>query len=501
MATTKFDYPTQLLRNPVIDIRSFGCKCDGVTDDVTNFQAAINSAGITSPTGSATVQVPRGRTAVSTALRMPRAGIIIQGWGMMGNGGESGFGGSDPVCSTIVPTSGHDNTPMLSMDPAFYGGSSPQFLRGSCLRDISFDVSGSTRFTAGTPPVVLNLIEVSNCPEFVNIFVYGSIGTMLYIGPNSGFSGNPLSENLVFRNCYFFGGFTGNSAQAVANGVIVQASDNIRFEGGFISYTGPTMTVNNNATDIAGIQFLPGIASSGGGINNISNGCSMNGTAFTNYAVAVRLSNVDIAGSCRCPRYARFTGLLVENYNKVFAFNQEATSFTPGFDRSYVYIFGTVFGGTTFGAGQHILLGSKLLGGYVHFNYQNFAGDFSLDSTCTGVEYHISANPNTGVFYDATDAGFNDGNYQKSGLAGRLLTGQTRFMGTTAPSTANAGSGDCSAQFYGDTVKLFSNLRTIANSSATGFPGEVCQMISGGTNYLVIYFTGIGWCRVAMSTF
>lgn len=508
-APTGPDYPTQLQRNVVIDIRQFGCKCDGSTDDTTNFQAAINSAGVTSPTGSATIQVPRGRTLVTTALRMPRAGIIIQGFGMMGTGGEAGFGGLDPIPSTIVANNSHDNTPMLSMDPAFYSGS-PQFLRGSCLRDISFDVSLSTRYTTGTPPVVLNLIEVSNAPEFVNVMTYGSIGTQMYIGPNSSFSGNPISENLVFRNCYFFGGYGGNSTVAIANMVIVQASDNIRFEGGFISYNGP-LTINDNVNDIAGIQILPGVTSTGGGYNNINNGIVMNGTAFSSLPVAVRLTNVDhvTPGSppvneCYCPRYARFTNLLVENYNKVFAINQETTAVTPGQRRSTVSIRGLVFGGNALGPNQKLIVGSKMQGGYIELNYLNFAGDLNLDSTTTGVEYHIGANPNgAGAFFDAADTGSNAGHYVKNGYVGRIFTGQTRFMGTTvAPSVANQGTGNAAISCWGDTVKLWNTFRTLSSSSDVGQIGELVWYpdFTLGQYVLALCINTNSWRRTQMLT-
>lgn len=503
MPQTQVDYPTQLGRNAVIDIRQFGCKCDGSTDDTTNFQAAINSAGVTSPTGSATIQVPRGRTMVSTALRMPRAGIIIQGFGMMGTGGETGSGGTggiDPTPSTIAATNGHDNTPVLSMDPAFYSGS-PQFLRGSCLRDISFDVSASSRFTTGTPPVVLNLIEVSNAPEFVNVMVYGSISTSMYIGPNSGFSGNPISENLVFRNCYFFGGYAGNSTAAIAHMVIVQASDNIRFEGGFISYNGP-LTINDNVNDIAGIQILPGVTSTGGGYNNINNGIVMNGTAFSSLPVAIRLTNADHSSECFCPRYARFTNILCENYNKVFAINQETTSFTPGQRRSTVSIRGLVFGGNALGPNQKLIVGSKMQGGYIELNFLNFAGDLTLDSTTTGVEYHIGANPNgAGAFFDAADAGSNDGHYVKNGYVGRIFTGQTRFMGTTvAPSVANQGTGNAAISCWGDTVKLWNTFRVLSTSGDAGQIGELVWYpdITLGQYVLALCVGTNSWRRTQM---
>lgn len=440
MARTLTDFATQLDRNPVIDIRSTGCKCDGTTDDTANFQAAINQAGITTPTGSATIQVPRGRVLTSTAIRMPRAGITIQGFGMMGNGGETGYGGSDPICSTIVATNGHahDNTPMLSMDPAFYQNPGPQFLRGSCLRNISFDVSGSSRFTSGAPPVVLDIVEVSNCPEFENVMVFGSIGTLMYVRPNNTFTGNPISENLVFRNCYFFGGYSGNSTQQQANAVIVQASDNIRFEGGFFSYAGP-VTVHDDYTDLCGLQIIPGTTSSGGGINNINNGITVRGTAFTNFPVAIRLSNIDISGTCWCPHLVRLYDILIENYNKGIAINQEPSSFTPGSSRSYVHIRGLLQAGTTFGANVKLILASRMIGGIIEALFISSTGDLSLDSTCTGVEYHVGANPNTGTLFDATDTGTNDGHYQKNGLPGRIFTGQTRFAGSVnAPSVATS---------------------------------------------------------------
>lgn len=58
------DYVTQLKNKPTIDVRSFGAKCDGVTDDTAKLQLALNA----SSASGGTVEFPNGVCLISNSL-------------------------------------------------------------------------------------------------------------------------------------------------------------------------------------------------------------------------------------------------------------------------------------------------------------------------------------------------------------------------------------------------------------------------------------------------
>lgn len=504
---TLVDIPTQAARAPQIDVRQYGAKGDGTTNDTTAIQNAINAASTgTTPYGPATVFLPRGKYLVTTVLKFTHEGIVLHGEGMMGTGGLA----NDQVASVLIANNAiaHDNTPIIQINPQDYGSS--QWQRGCSIRNISIDVSGSSRFNSGTPPTVIVCKEVSNCPVFIqDVIVFGHIGCGLDISANDTLpTGANISENLLVINYIGIAGGNGTSAVPTDDGVKVTASDNIHFIGGLVvfNHNGGTIPVVGGLSDFAAFHISSGVTNTGGAINGnyniINNGFVMDGVAIANYVISVRLTGLDISpdGGISnyhgCPQACRFNDLVIEKYHTVFAINQESTSFTNSFFYSQVYVRGLTCGGG-FGAGNKILLGSKMQGGYLEIPFLNQASDLTLDSTCIGVNYYIGPNPNgAGTFYDASDAGPNLGLYAKSGLIGRILTGQTRFTGTsTAPSATNASSGDCAIQAYGDTVKLWASNRQPSGTGDTGFRGEMCQAAPGAVPYLYVYFQGIGWVR------
>lgn len=72
------DYVTQLKNKPTIDVRSFGAKCDGVTDDTAKLQLAINSV----PDSGGTVEYPNGVCLISNSLWI-RSNMAFRGQGGM----------------------------------------------------------------------------------------------------------------------------------------------------------------------------------------------------------------------------------------------------------------------------------------------------------------------------------------------------------------------------------------------------------------------------------
>ncbi len=534
MPQNKINYYSQILNLPVFDVRdpqfAGGAKGDGIHDDTLAIQAALDAAG-TLTTLPAVVQLPRGKFLVTTALVFKNDGIILQGFGQMGQGDTQSAGSTDNICSILYAGTGtqHDNTPMLRISPGD-GPGGQQWYRGTAVRNISFDVSGSSRFSSGTPPTVLQLRGCSNCPEFREITVFGGIGTQIEVAPYNINSGvDAISENLRFVNIFLYGGYSPSGSvntMPSAPGLLVTGADNIQFLGGLSAYNygslfalpgagypgtpypiGPQ--VLNSLSDVPGIKIIPSILGNGNLGNLINNGIVFRDWFVTNYVVSCRISSVTISGTVYCPTFCVFDRFNAENYNKVFQVNQESGT-NAGFYRTRLFIrnceFGGQFGGYSgnainyppYAASAFELIANNLQGGQVELEQLYKTGDLTLDSTCTGVMYRIGPNPN-GTFFDASDAGSNAGDYAKSAFVGRLLSGQTRLMGGTAPSTANAGSVSASdepLQCYGSTVKLFNTGRTLANSGATGQIGEFCI-----ANDDLFWHNGVHWVKVTGNTF
>lgn len=73
------DWLTQIKNKPTIDVRTFGAKCDGVTDDTAKIQLALNSI----PDSGGTAEFPNGTCVISNTL------WIHSNTGLKGQGGMS----------------------------------------------------------------------------------------------------------------------------------------------------------------------------------------------------------------------------------------------------------------------------------------------------------------------------------------------------------------------------------------------------------------------------
>ncbi len=515
---TQINYTTQIQNLPEIDIRSYGAK-EG-TNCTTAIQAAMDAVGIAAP-APCLVRVPRGKWYLSTALKFKRDGIILAGYGAMGEGGSDNIP-SMLVASDSVAT--HDNTPLIQIDPNDRSGGAAQWYRGTAIRDLSFDVNASARFNTGaTPPIVLSMIGMSNCPSFDNLVFWGFTGTAIYIGVNT--TAGAISENLVFNNILLYGGYlanggTYNNEVPKGAGIIISGADNVQFNGGLVAYaystthggsTPANLPVNNNLTDMPGVLIVGQALVGGfGGFNIINNGCVLNGTIFTNYVVGIRLSMLQFGGIWYGPQGCRFTNLAMERYNKAFQINQESTSSVSSFFYSRVYISGLAIGdgfGSAIGTDIFKLQGNNMQAGQIDIPYLGAQSDLYLGANTNGITYRIGPNPN-GTFFSATDLGTNCGKYSKPALMGQIVTGQHRFMAGVDPVNANSGTGTQGIQNYGNTLRAFYNPgapgtavgRNIATSGASGVNGDFTVGFDPGTSkwYIFVCVVDNIWGRVAL---
>jgi len=466
-----------------IDPRTYGAKGDGSVDDTGAIQKALDNASM-GITGPSMVLLARGDYLCNgPTLKFNNDGIILQGFGMDGQGPY------DPNASRLIAGPNHVNGPMILID-ANDGGK--QWYRGTCLRGISLDVTRCPYFTKGqdpakgdpTPPPVLKLRGLSNCPEFRDILVWGHTGSAIDIGCNT--VAGAVSENLRFLNFWAYGGHTadGGIGKEVpkAPGILNTGADNIQFYGGLMAYDNAngTLPVTNSPADIAAIQVMPGAIGGGyGGINVTNNGFIVEGMAITNYVVSCRVSPLLFNGTWYGSQHIKFTNMVIENFNRAFVVNEEAESNNLGYWRSQVFVSKCIIGGGNawYGPNPHQFLGDHMNGGIIDLDFLGFPGDLSLGPETNGVRYSIGSNPNgPGVFYDAKDQGTNSGQFCRNGVPGSVLNGSLAVMGNTPASQAVRGTGNTGIQSWGDTAQLWGSSRTLGSSSQSD-PGNFGEMV------------------------
>lgn len=320
MAKTQIDYAKGIKNLPVIDVRAYmtDAQAAGTADATAAIQSALDAAGVGTTT-PCIVQIPRGIFICTTALKFNRDGIVLQGFGMMG------VGTSDNNCSVLRADDGvgaHDNTPMLQMDPADI--SRNNWYRGCCIRDVSFDVSRSARFTTGTPPPILKLRSLSNTPDFQNVLGFGSIGTFIDLGTSVSVP-SALSEGVSFVNCYSYGGYTasgGNSGiSPVAPAVVLTACGEVRFCGGKYAYPFPP-TAAGNSTDV------PAILIQSSGVANFEHGgwIAFDGVSTTQYNIHYSMVGSEFSSQHYGPHNVWWSHCDMENYNRGMVLRTEAAS-------------------------------------------------------------------------------------------------------------------------------------------------------------------------------
>jgi len=443
----------------VISVRQYGATGNGTTIDGPAIQAALNAAGLHGP---CTVFFPAGRYATATVLTVPHDGVILQGEGMLGLGTTNG----NP--STLVADPSHDSTPMLRIDPADSGVSNV-FYRGTSFSNLSFDVSLCTNFTntSASPPPVINLQGLSNCPVFANNVVFGNTGTALRIGQSNripGTSSPLISENLVFENFFAYGGYNSSATSSgqvpYAAGVVIYGSDNITLRRGLIAYNYINLPVASSPADIAAIQVIPAFLSTDVP-NAENNGFTIDGVAITRYVVSIRLSSVNNPSRGWIgPQWGKIKDCISEGFNVILAINQENTSGSYGDNRGVIY-WENHASSTRFGSPSYQVLASNLDGGILSTYCLGQTGDITLDQYCTGVRVLIGPYPigSTG-FFSATDAGTNFIHYTKNDLAGSIMTGALRICPPGVdPATTNGTYGNVGLQSFGDTIGLVASQR------------------------------------------
>ncbi len=203
-----------------LNVRWFGAKGDGSTDDQPALQKAIDS----SPTNAGAVYLPRGRYRINAPLVIEDDGSLNPGKrGIRITGAHAGASG---FSDCIIDCGFNDaSKPLLSLKS-----------RDCIVEHVQFRVPGGTSALAA---IDVDRSATPNCPASNHVFRYlstltASGGTYTYaVRLGNGNSASQNIENMRFEKCYFTdyiedGIFLGNTMGQAKHNVVA----NCHFSGG-----------------------------------------------------------------------------------------------------------------------------------------------------------------------------------------------------------------------------------------------------------------------------
>ncbi len=386
--------PSQSGSRQVLNMRDYSA--GNGADDTTAFNRALSDAG--QPGNPSTVFAPAGVYIVGP-LHILYPGTILQGEGRMGQYTE------DCRCTILQARDASDSGPMFSFDASMLLVNR-QWLRGSCARNIGFDVSRTSRFTTGRPnSPVLSFRAVSNAPKFSDLVVYGNIGTGYKIcsSPNVN---NGISENLIFEDCWDYAGYlpggSYTSLPPTDDLVIVSGADNIQWIRGLVGYGYAKGILPSTGTiaDPAAFSWASEVELNGTNVSMVDSG-AIRGTAITNMPIGVRIKSIDFTppgqGPISCaPWGMTIDGVTIENFNNGIVIGMEPTLGVAVRGRAMnPRIKGCLFCGTDgwYGTNHHQILADKVQGGQFDVQFLNSDGDVTLGPNAEGVK--VSVGPDT----------------------------------------------------------------------------------------------------------
>lgn len=327
-AVTTIDYPTRVKRLPLIDVRTFGAKGDGATNDYTAIQNALNSCPSSSGTayvGPCHVFIPRGVYLISQTLKFNQQSIILEGEGPGGgieaSNPDRAIGTTLVACSSSGTPSGCSvfsgtNLLQITMDDVntFNSVSNKGWMRGSSVKNLDLDIEYNTGL------VGLALFGLSNNPALDNVTISGGTATSLLIAPSTGSSStrNTWDEGLVFNNLYIRsnsriiqGGCT--AVDYTNSPVHITAAAETAFRSGKIvscrqnNSNVPIVLMDGNvyATTCTGVGTPDAACTGAGTLNSVQtvngvifDGVSIGGTNFSAFRIIGTDCTNGSAGSC-----------------------------------------------------------------------------------------------------------------------------------------------------------------------------------------------------------
>lgn len=165
--------------NTFINVKDYGAKGDGITDDTLPIQNAVNRGGF--------VIFPTGTYLISSPIVKSTPGLVLQGSGIQGSGSPITMG------TTIKASSSFSGSGMFILGNKFSLGE----VRSIQMKDIFIDVDG--KCDAG-----VELYGLRDGSTFENVYItrirkYGFLTS--WTGSGDGNNGT-MNQGLLFLNCH-----------------------------------------------------------------------------------------------------------------------------------------------------------------------------------------------------------------------------------------------------------------------------------------------------------
>lgn len=244
-----------------ISVKDFGAKGDGVTNDTTAIQLAINWAGniVRNPFG-ATVYFPRGKYLITNTLTVNKDNVVLVGDGRL--------------VSTIYRTNASLGNTVRFTKTDGGGAPSDDVIRGVGMRHMGFEqrgaemTSGAHLFIRGALDGLfedLNIdsgyvgMQLQGCARLHFAFIwathqFGTNGLAYYLIENSSVTANPTPLDNHF---YALDAQPLQAGSPVEYGLVIRAADGLYFTSCHVARCRVSLYIDQTvATPLSGLKFV-----------------------------------------------------------------------------------------------------------------------------------------------------------------------------------------------------------------------------------------------------
>lgn len=266
----------------VVLVTEFGAKGDGVVDDTSAIQGAIDACA---NGRGGIVMFPPGVYGISSPIRL-KPGVHLVG------SGAGDYSDASKRPSVIAPLASFAGSAAIIADPATYG--TGLLIAGISVGWLTIDMNA----VASSGISGLECRSVSNPEPFVALRILNQdAGSYIVLGKSANAGALPC-EGITFIDVFCLSKSI-DPANTVP-GVIIEESNEVTFLSGKIMR-------RSNGSPTAGSVGVA-IRSNGSGVNAVT----FDATAIAGYEKHVRVSNLSGAQS---PRWIRFMNMTFETYN------------------------------------------------------------------------------------------------------------------------------------------------------------------------------------------